>query len=119
MGEEHEPLLRDLYAAFNDRDVERVLATMQDDVDWPNAFEGGRVAGRDAVRDYWARQFEQIDPRVEPRRFEVQDGGRIAVLVHQVVRDLDGTVLADHEVRHVYSFRDGRIARMDVSEAPA
>src|SRR5262249_43065321 len=87
--------------------------------DWPNAFEGGRVAGRGTVRDYWARQFEQVDPRVEPRRFDVEDDGRIAALVHQVVRDLQGTVLADHDVLHVYSFRDGRIARMDVIEASA
>jgi hypothetical protein len=119
MADDHEPLLRDLYAAFNARDVERVLATMHDDVDWPNAFEGGREAGRDAVRAYWARQFEQVDPRVEPRRFDVEDDGRIAVLVHQVVRDLQGEVLADHDVVHMYSFRDGLIARMDVIEAPA
>jgi ketosteroid isomerase-like protein len=116
MGRDHEALLRDIYAAFNARDIDAVLATMHDDVDWPNAFEGGRVVGRDDVRDYWRRQFTQIDPRVEPRRFTDAGDGRVAVAVHQLVRAIDGTVLADREVTHVYSLRDGLIARMDVIE---
>jgi ketosteroid isomerase-like protein len=112
----HEALLREMYAAFNARDVEAVLATLHPDVDWPNAFEGGRVAGRAAVGDYWRRQFGQIDPRVEPRAFAVEADGAIAVTVHQVVRDLGGNLLADREVEHVYRFRDGLVLRMDVRE---
>jgi ketosteroid isomerase-like protein len=115
---QYEALLRDVYAAFNARDVDAVLATMHPDVDWPNAFEGGRVAGRDEVRAYWRRQFEQIDPRVQPRRFADAGDGRVAVAVHQLVRALDGTVLADREVTHVYTFRDGLVVRMDVIEPP-
>jgi hypothetical protein len=115
-GMDHEPLLRRLYVAFNARDVDAVLAALHPDVDWPNAFEGGRVIGRAAVRDYWRRQFEQIDPRVEPRAFADAGEGRVAVTVHQVVRDLDGAVLADREVAHVYEFRDGLVVRMDVTE---
>ena len=117
-GIEHEALLRDIYRAFNARDLEAVLSTLHPDVDWPNAFEGGRVSGRDDVRDYWRRQFEQIDPRVEPRRFADAGDGRVAVTVHQLVRALDGTLLANREVTHVYSFRDGLVLRMDVIEPP-
>jgi ketosteroid isomerase-like protein len=113
---DHEALLRDVYAAFNRRDIERAIAAMHPDVDWPNAFEGGRVTGRDAVRDYWTRQFAQIDPRVEPVGFVTDADGRISVAVHQVVRGLDGNVLADHTVTHVYTFRDGLVERMDVIE---
>jgi hypothetical protein len=116
MDHEHEPLLRDVYAAFNARDVDAVLAALHPDVDWPNAFEGGRVAGHAEVRDYWRRQFAQIDPRVEPRGFADAGDGCVAVTVHQLVRALDGTVLADRDITHVYSFRDGLIARMDVIE---
>jgi len=113
---EHERLLRDLYDAFNRRDIEEAIAAMQPDVDWPNAWEGGRVVGREAVRDYWTRQFEAIDGRVEPTGFSVGEDGRISVSVHQVVRGLDGAVLADHMVTHVYAFRDGLVERMDVVE---
>jgi ketosteroid isomerase-like protein len=119
MGHDHEALLRDVYAAFNARDVEAVLDTLHPDVDWPNAFEGGRVVGRAGVRDYWRRQFTQIDPRVEPRGFADAGDGRVAVTVHQLVRALDGTVLADRDITHVYSFRDGLIVRMDVIDSPA
>jgi hypothetical protein len=42
--------LRATYVAFNARDIDAVLAQMTADVDWPNAWEGGRVQGRDAVR---------------------------------------------------------------------
>ncbi len=114
--DERERLLRRLYEAFNARDVDRVLAFVHDEVDWPNAWEGGRVRGRPAVREYWARQFEAIDPWVEPEGFTREDDGRLAVDVHQVVRDRAGKLLADRNVRHVYTFREGLVERMDVME---
>jgi hypothetical protein len=111
---EHEAVLRRAYRAFNARDVDAAVALMDPDVDWANGFEGGRVLGRDAVREYWARQFESIDPTVEPQRFDVDADGRIVVEVHQVVRDKDGELLADQVVEHIYTVRDGLIARMDI-----
>ena len=42
---------------------------MHPEVDWPNAWEGGRVVGRAAVRDYWNRQFTAISSMVEPEGF--------------------------------------------------
>ena len=116
MPTDPETTLRAVYAAFNARDVDAVIATMHPDVDWPNAWEGGRVLGTDAVREYWRRQFAAIDPRVEPRSIEPTDNGRIAVEVHQLVRSLDGEILADRTVTHVYTLRDGLIERMDVEE---
>jgi hypothetical protein len=109
-----EALLRRAYEAFNARDVDAALALMHPDVDWPNAFEGGRVRGHEQVRAYWARQFEQIAPTVEPVAFTQRDGGRVAVRVHQVVRSPAGDVLSDGEVVHVYALRDGLVERMDV-----
>lgn len=108
--------MRRLYADFNARDSEAVLAQMTADVEWPNAWEGGRLSGRDAVREYWLRQWQEIDGTVEPTAFETRPDGRLAVTVHQVVRNMDGDLLSDQEVRHVYSFRDGLVARMDVEE---
>jgi hypothetical protein len=112
-----EALLRRAYEGFNAREVEAVVALMHPDVDWPNAFEGGRVRGHDEVRAYWARQFEQIDPTVTPRAFTEREDGRIAVDVHQVVRSPDGDVLSDGAVVHVYALRDGLVERMDVEPA--
>ena len=112
----HERFLRDLYAAFNARDLDAALAGMNPDVDWPNAFEGGRVHGTAAVRAYWTRHFTLVDPRVEPEGFGLDDEGRTVVEVHQVVRDPQGNLLADNRVQHVYTLRDGLVERMDVRE---
>jgi ketosteroid isomerase-like protein len=107
-------LITDMYAAFNARDINKVIEQMTEDVDWPNAWEGGRLIGRDAVRDYWTRQWAQIDPRVEPTSFTERPDGSIAVEVDQLVRSLEGDLIGQGTVLHVYSFRDGLIARMDI-----
>ena len=105
--------LRRVYEAFNARDIDAAVSLMHDDVDWPNGWEGGRIQGRDAVRDYWTRQFESIQSNVEPLEF-TEAGDRVAVTVHQVIRDLDGTVASDGRVSHVFTLRDGLVARMDI-----
>jgi ketosteroid isomerase-like protein len=109
-----EELLRDMYAGFNARDIDAVLSVMSEDVDWPNVWEGGRLRGHEEVRDYWTRQWAAIDPRVEPVEIEEHADGRAHVRVHQTVRDLEGGLLSDGVVMHVYDLRDGLVARMDV-----
>jgi nuclear transport factor 2 (NTF2) superfamily protein len=111
-----EQRLRALYAGFNARDADAVLAALADDVDWPNAWEGGRVRGRAAVGDYWRRQWAEIDPRVDPVGFESRPDGRVAVEVDQTIRDREGALLGEGRVRHVYALRDGLVVSMDVEE---
>jgi hypothetical protein len=112
----NEQLLESMYEAFNARNVDGVVSRMTDDVDWPNAWEGGRVHGHDAVRDYWTRQWAEIDPAVEPVAFTTRPDGSVAVEVDQVVRSLDGALIGEGRVLHIYALRDGLIARMDVEE---
>ena len=52
---------------------------------------------------------------MEPVAFHQEDAGRVLVEVHQVVRDLVGTVLADEHVGHRFTFERGLIRRMEVS----
>ncbi|MEX2237630.1 MAG: nuclear transport factor 2 family protein [Dehalococcoidia bacterium] len=111
---EEEAFLRRPYAAFNARDLDTALSMMHPDVDWPNGLEGGREHGRDAVRAYWTRQFTLIDPQVEPVSFRKEPDGRVAVEVHQVVRDLGGAVLADQTVKHVWTIRAGLVEHMEI-----
>jgi len=106
-------LLTAAYEAFNARDIERALATMHPDVEWPNGMEGGYVHGREAVRAYWTRQWTTIDPHVEPRGFRA-DGQRVVVDAHQVVRDRAGAIVTDRMVQHVYDFDSGLIRRMEI-----
>jgi ketosteroid isomerase-like protein len=110
----HERLIRDLYASFNARDIEAVIAHLDPDVDWPNAWEGGRLHGHDAVREYWTRQFAAIDGHVEPTEI-AEHGDRTIVTVHQTVHSLEGKLMSDTTVTHTYTIRDDRIVRMDVT----
>jgi hypothetical protein len=111
---EREPRLRSLYAAFNARDVDAALAVMTPNVDWPNGWEGGRVVGHDQVRDYWLRQWAEIDSSAELTAIRERPGGVVEVSVHQVGRDREGKVLFDDEVRHVYAFRGDLVERMTI-----
>jgi ketosteroid isomerase-like protein len=107
-------LLTELYTAFNARDIDRCLAGMQPDVTWANGMEGGYVHGHAAVRDYWTRQWKLINPRVDPQAFE-NDGNKIRVDVHQVVRALDGEIIVDQMVKHVFTFHDGLVKRFEIA----
>ena len=106
-----------LYEAFNARDVDAVLAALAPDVRWPNGWQGGYVHGHAEVRDYWRRQWTEIDPHVEPVRMDEREDGSVAVRVHQVVRDLDGNQVADNQVIHVYRFEAGLVSEMTIEEA--
>jgi hypothetical protein len=108
-------ILLEAYKAFNARDIDAVLAYMHADVDWPNGMEGGRVHRHEGVRNYWMRQWGLIDPHVEPIRFRTEDG-RTVVEVHQVIQSLDGNILSDTMVQHIYQMREGLITRMDIRE---
>jgi ketosteroid isomerase-like protein len=103
-----------LYAAFNRRDIDAVLARMTTDVRWPNGWEGGVVIGHAAVRDYWTRQWAAIDPAVTPEEITLDADGKVIVAVRQVVKDLGGQVLSDGLVRHIYTFDGGLIAAMEI-----
>ena len=106
--------LKHVYDRFNARDMETVLAAMHEDVLWANGMEGGHVQGRDAVRSYWTRQWAMIDPHVEPVAFAQGPEGEVVVEVHQVVRDLNGNLLADKMVGHVFRIQNGLIKRFDI-----
>lgn len=100
------PWFQDLYAAFNERRVDDVLARFAADVHWPKAFEGGSVVGHAEVGDYWRRQWSEIDPAVTPVAVADVEPGVVDVTVDQVVKDLDGAVVAEATVVHRYAFDD-------------
>jgi len=107
-------LLIGTYRAFNARDIDTVLDVTHSDVIWSNGWEGGTLHGQQALRDYWIRQWKAIDPSVEPIGFNVKGDGRLLVTVHQVVRDLDGNIIDDRIVGHVFLIEDGAIRSMEI-----
>jgi hypothetical protein len=107
-------LLKRVYAMFNAREMDAVLAAMHPEVVWANGMEGGYVQGRDGVRAYWTRQWAVIDPHVDPVSFAEGQAGTIEVEVHQVVKDLEGKVLLDRMVRHGFCVEEGLVRRFDI-----
>ena len=112
-------LIGKAYAAFNQRDIDGALVLMTENVSWPKASEGGRVVGKEEIRAYWSRQWSEFDPRVEPLEIIDNAQGNIEVRVHQLVKSLQGNVLSDSEVRHVYTIANGLIERMDLRKDDA
>ncbi len=104
------------YDSFNERDIDAVLSLMKEDVHWPNGWEGGYVEGHNAVRDYWTRQWKEINPNVKPVSFREKENGEIEVEVHQVAKDMKGNVLFDGIVKHIYTIKDGLIESMRIEE---
>lgn len=107
-------VIKRAYSAFNKRDIDGALALMTEDVSWPKASEGGRIVGKEDIRAYWTRQWGEFDPQVEPLAISEGDGGKVRVRVHQLVKSLQGDVLSDSEVLHVFTMRTGLIAAMEL-----
>ena len=115
--------LKRMYERFNARDIDGVLAALTDDVAWANGMDGGHVHGREAVRDYWTRQWAVVSPRVDPVSFDTAEDASVLVKVRQSIRDLEGRPLQDqaHGLRdklvgHRFQFRQGQVARFDIQD---
>ncbi|UFW66844.1 nuclear transport factor 2 family protein [Rhizobium laguerreae] len=116
-------MIKRIYASFNARDIYAVLAVLSDNVAWANGMDGGHVHGRQAVRDYWTRQWAVISPHVEPVAFKKTEDGAVAVEVIQSVFDLDGRPLEgqshglkDKTVTHIFRMEGDKIARFDIRD---
>lgn len=107
--------VRDLYGAFEDRDLDAVLAAMTPDVDWPNGWEGGRLRGVESVRSYWERQWRELRPSMTVRTLSELPDGTVEARVRLVVRDPSGAVVSRSDVLHVYEFEGDLVRRMTVT----
>jgi len=109
-------MIEQAYSAFNKRDIDGALRLMTEDVSWPKASEGGKVVGKEEIRDYWTRQWGEFEPHVEPLSIIEEVGGKTRVRVHQLVKSLEGELLWDSEVLHVFTVRNGLIAAMELGD---
>ncbi|MEM7758403.1 MAG: nuclear transport factor 2 family protein [Cyanobacteria bacterium P01_A01_bin.40] len=112
----NQQFLQNLYDAFSNREIETIISFMRPDVKWANGVEGGFVYGRDAVREYWINQFKDIQPELETLKFETDENNRNVVTVHQVIKDLQGNLLADATVQQIFTIEDGLISLYEIGE---
>jgi len=109
--------LETLYDAFNKREFEKIFAMMQPNVKWANGMDGGFIYGRDAVREYWRKQFEVTQGQLEPLKFETDENNRSIVTVHLIVRDLQGNVLVARTVKQMFTIENGLISLFEVGDS--
>lgn len=114
---EIEQLIHKMYDAFNQRNIDATLKQMDADVQWPNGWEGGWVHGHEEIRNYWTRQWNELDPHVTPITINQTPDSRVEVRVHQVVKDKQGKVIADGFVNHLYTFKNGHVVKMEIEPA--
>lgn len=114
MTTELKDLIKKAYGAFNERDIDKALSTMHPDIQWPKAFEGGYVSGHNEIREYWTRQWTEINPSVEPIEIKERQNGNLEVEVLQKVKDLQGNSLFDGTVKHIYTLQDNLLRKMDI-----
>jgi ketosteroid isomerase-like protein len=114
---ENKEFLQNLYDAFNRREIETIISSMREDVKWANGLEGGFVYGREQVRDYWTNQFKAIQPQLAALQFERDENNRDIVTVHQIVKDLQGNVLADATIHQIFTIEDGLISLYEIGES--
>src|ERR1700742_5233391 len=111
-----EQIIDTVYRLFNQRKISAILAYFDPELEWPNGWEGGYVHGHAAVRDYWQRQWLEIDPEVTPLDFKTLPDGRLEVKVSQHVENLAGAVLFSGIIYHTYTFKNGLITHMKITE---
>jgi hypothetical protein len=112
----NQQFLKNLYEAFNKREIETIISLMQPDVKWANGMEGGFVYGRDAVREYWLKQFETMRSQLEPLKYETDGNNRSVVTVRIVVRDLEGDLLLEKTARQIFTIENGLISLFEIGD---
>ena len=119
-AEENIRLAQSAYEAFGRGDMAALAEVMADDIVWvdpgdpsenPNA---GTFKGKEAVLGWFGGLAASTDFQTfEPREFIAQNDKVVSlVYVEATARETGGT-FAGHEA-HVWTFRDGKLARFDI-----
>lgn len=110
-------LLRAIAAAFNSRDVERIVAFFAEDAVFFMASGpepvGRTVAGKAAIRQVLATRFQAMPDMHWAIDHEYVCGDRAVSVWRVTGRSLDGATVLDCQGVDLYQFRGDKIARKD------
>ena len=124
LEQENTQRVMDAYAAFGRGDIPAVLAILADDIEWvvPGPSDvptAGTYKGKQAVGAWFGAIHENLEFQVfEPREFIAQ-GDRVVSLAYvEATTRRNGGKIVNHEA-HVWTFRDGKVARFQLYEDTA
>src|SRR5262245_52724715 len=113
MSEGNVEVVRALYEAMNERDVERSTALTHPDVEWisdPRLGMSPRV-GREAVLGFFLDQAEMFDDvRIEVERL-ADSGDKVLALIRVTGQGTSSGAAVDISIGHVWTVRDGVVVR--------
>ena len=117
--------IKSVYEAFGRGDVEAILATVTDDVDWATetTSDGAPWYGVRTGKSGVASFFEDFGKTMEVDHFEpvafAADGDDVMTVVRFVARSRETGRSASMDLHHWFHFRDGKIARYRGTEDTA
>ena len=110
-------VVQEAYAAFQRGDIQGVLDRLTDDAEWvtpgpPDVLpHAGSRRGHNEVEAFFTALGESEEVEMfEPREFIAQ-GDRVVALVNYRTRVKSTGRTAEDELVHIFTLRDGRIAR--------
>jgi ketosteroid isomerase-like protein len=119
MSQENVHVVRDQFAATNERDFPRAMSHYAEDVELyvdPSAFlEGGTFKGRDAVGRWFGNWFATFEPGYHFDIEEARDLGDAVLLVatHRG-RGRSSGVEVHGQTGYLYRLRDGKIVGVEL-----
>jgi ketosteroid isomerase-like protein len=118
MSRENLEVLRDHYAAVNERDFKRALAHYDVDVELvvpPGDLRAGEFKGRDAVGAWfgeWLSAFDR-EARFDITELTELDGGAVLLVADHRARGRISGAPIQGTVVWLYRFRQGKIVRVE------
>ena len=120
-AEENTRLVQSAYEAFGRGDMKALAEVMADDIEWvdpgdpdddPNA---GTFKGKEAVLGWFGGLASTLDyTTFEPREFIAQNDKVVSLVYAEATARDTGRSFVKHEA-HVWTFRDGKVARFQVN----
>jgi ketosteroid isomerase-like protein len=124
MSQENVEVVRDQFAAVNERDFPRAMSHYAEDVELvvdPDAFlERGTFKGRDAVGQWFANWFTTFEPGYHFDIEQTRDLGDVVLLIashHGRGRTIGAEVRG--QTGYVYRLRGGKIVRLELHPSGA
>jgi ketosteroid isomerase-like protein len=118
MSQRNVGVVRDQFAATNERDFERAMSHYAEDVELfvdEGFLENGTFKGREAVGQWFANWLTTFEPGYHFEITEARDLGDVVLLIasHGGRGRTSGIEVAG-ESGYLYTVRDGKIARVEL-----
>jgi uncharacterized protein len=119
-ADENTRLAQSAYEAFGRGDMAALAEVMADDIEWVNPGDpavdpnAGTFKGKEAVLGWFGGFASTLDfTTFEPREFIAQNDKVVSLVYAEATARNTGRGFVNHEA-HVWTFRDGKIARLQI-----